>query len=207
MNNRWNQFIYKCWAPFYDVFFNNGMFYRARKKVFQDVYFTSEQRILFVGVGTGADLAFIPHENVNVTAIDYSSEMLQKAKEKYKNSSITFHQMDAQQLTFDSLSFDAVVASLVLSVVPDAEQALKEMTRVVKPKGTILIFDKFETKKKSAAFPKKIFRPFVKLLGTDIGLSFEHVFEASRAHLILKENSSVMLKGMYRKIILQKVEE
>ncbi|MDD1512206.1 class I SAM-dependent methyltransferase [Priestia megaterium] len=206
MNNRWNQFIYKCWAPFYDAFFNNGMFYRARKKVFQDVPFSSEQRILFVGVGTGADLAFIPHE-VNVTAIDYSSEMLQKAKNKYKNPSITFHQMDAQQLTFDSFSFDVVVASLILSVVPDAEQALKEMTRVVKPKGTILIFDKFETKKKSAAFPKKIFRPFVKLLGTDIGLSFEHVFEASRDQLILKENSSIMLKGMYRKISLQKVDE
>ncbi|MBD8844209.1 MULTISPECIES: class I SAM-dependent methyltransferase [Priestia] len=206
MNNRWNQFIYKCWAPFYDAFFNNGMFYQARKKVFQDVHFSSEQRILFVGVGTGADLAFIPHE-VNVTAIDYSSEMLQKAKDKYKNPSITFHQMDAQQLTFDSFSFDVVVASLILSVVPDAEQALKEMTRVVKPKGTILIFDKFETKKKSAAFTKKIFRPFVKLLGTDIGLSFEHVFEASRDQLILKENSSVMLKGMYRKIILQKVDE
>ncbi|MEH7371513.1 methyltransferase domain-containing protein [Priestia megaterium] len=206
MNNRWNQFIYKCWAPFYDAFFNNGMFYQARKKVFQDVHFSSEQRILFVGVGTGADLAFIPHE-VNVTAIDYSSEMLQKAKDKCKNPSITFHQMDAQQLTFDSFSFDVVVASLILSVVPDAEQALKEMTRVVKPKGTILIFDKFETKKKSAAFAKKTFRPFVKLLGTDIGLSFEHVFEASRDQLILKENSSVMLKGMYRKIILQKVDE
>ncbi|MGG2087651.1 methyltransferase domain-containing protein [Priestia aryabhattai] len=206
MNNRWNQFIYKCWAPFYDVFFNNGMFYQARKKVFQDVHFSSEQRILFVGVGTGADLAFIPHE-VNVTAIDYSSEMLQKAKDRYKNPSITFHQMDAQQLTFDSFSFDVVVASLILSVVPDAEQALKEMTRVVKPKGTILIFDKFETEKKSADFPKKIFRPVVKLLGTDIGLSFEHVFEASQDQLILKENSSVMLKGMYRKIILQKVDE
>lgn len=206
MNNRWNQFIYKCWAPFYDAFFNNGMFYRARKKVFQDVHFSPEQRILFVGVGTGADLAFIPHE-VNVTAIDYSSEMLQKAKDKYKNPSITFHQMDAQQLTFDSVSFDVVVASLILSVVPDAEQVLKEMTRVVKPKGTILVFDKFETKKKSVAFPKKIFRPFVKLLGTDIGLSFEHMFEASRDQLILKENSSVMLKGMYRKIILQKVDE
>jgi len=60
--------------------------------------------------------------------------MLQKAKDKYKNPSITFHQMDAQQLTFDSFSFDVVVASLILSVVPDAEQALKEMTRVVKPK-------------------------------------------------------------------------
>lgn len=182
------------------------MFYRARKKVFQDVPFSSEQRILFVGVGTGADLAFIPHE-VNVTAIDYSSEMLQKAKDKYKNPSITFHQMDAQQLTFDSFSFDVVVASLILSVVPDAEQALKEMTRVVKPKGTILIFDKFETKKKAAALPKKIFRLFVQLLGTDIGLSFEHMLEASRDQLILKENSSVMLKGMYRKIILQKVDE
>ena len=64
--------------------------------------------------------------------------------------------MDAQQLTFDSFSFDVVVASLILSVVPDAKQALKEMTRVVKPKGTILIFDKFETKRNPRLFLKNI---------------------------------------------------
>ena len=65
-------------GPFYDVFLITGCFIEP-EKVFQDVPFSSEQRILFVGVGTGADLAFIPHQ-VNVTAIDYSSEMLQKQK-------------------------------------------------------------------------------------------------------------------------------
>lgn len=81
------------------------------------------------------------------------------------------------------------------------------MIRVVKFKGIILIFDKFEIKKKLVVFFKKIFCFFVKLLGMDIGFFFEYVFEVSWDQFILKENLSVMLKGMYWKIILQKVDE
>jgi phosphatidylethanolamine/phosphatidyl-N-methylethanolamine N-methyltransferase len=65
MNNKWNQIIYKCWAPFYDLFFNRGLFYTARKRVFEGFAFADHEDVLFVGVGTGADLAFCPLEKIH----------------------------------------------------------------------------------------------------------------------------------------------
>ncbi|MBU8690699.1 methyltransferase domain-containing protein [Priestia megaterium] len=204
MNNQWNQFIYRCWSPFYDVFFNNGIFHKARRQVFHDILFKPKQRVLFVGIGTGVDLAFIPYDELQVEAIDYSDKMLQKARDKYRNSSIKFLQMDAQILDFESNSFDIVVASLLLSVVPNPNKSLKEMIRVTKDKGTILIFDKFEPTNKRLSFGKRMFRPLIKLLGTDIGLSFESVYENVENLCEIQEDVDVMMKGLYRKIILRK---
>ncbi|WP_412679572.1 class I SAM-dependent methyltransferase [Brevibacillus choshinensis] len=73
-------------------------------------------QILFVGVGTGADLRFIKGEDVSVTAIDLSPEMLDKAKEKYDLPNFTFIEIDAQDLIFSPESFDMVIANLTISV-------------------------------------------------------------------------------------------
>ncbi|WP_078410913.1 class I SAM-dependent methyltransferase [Priestia abyssalis] len=205
MNNQWNQAIYGCWAPFYDFFFNKGIFYRARKRVFQEVQWKKGQKVLFVGIGTGADLGFIPYADLEVTAIDYSEEMLQKAEEKYVNSSIHFRQMNAQMLDFESGSFDVIVASLVLSVVPDPVKVMKEMVRVAKDEGEILIFDKFAPANERLSFGKKLIRPVIKMLGTDIGLSFDRVYQNVNHHCRIQYNLDVMMKGMYRKIKLQKI--
>ena len=93
MNNKWNRIIYKCWTPFYDLFFNRGVFYSARKQIFHEFPFGDGENVLFVGVGTGADLAFCPLEKINVVAIDYSKEMLEKAKNKYQNQNMVHHQI------------------------------------------------------------------------------------------------------------------
>jgi phosphatidylethanolamine/phosphatidyl-N-methylethanolamine N-methyltransferase len=180
------------------------MFYRARKEVFQHLLFEPEQRVLFVGVGTGIDLAFIPHEDLHITAIDYSEEMIQKAKAKYPNPSIQFLQMDAQELEFEQDSFDLVVASLILSVVPDPNKTLKEIVRVTKHEGGILIFDKFKSENESLSIGKKMIRPLVKILGTDIGLSFESVYKSVENQCQIQENLGVMMNGMYRKILIKK---
>ncbi|MFO7343259.1 MAG: class I SAM-dependent methyltransferase, partial [Bacillaceae bacterium] len=100
MNPKWNRLIYKCWAPFYDLFFNQGVFYSARKRVFRDFPFREGEDVLFVGVGTGADLAFCPTEKINAVAIDDSKEMLARAKRKYRRENIKFIRMDAQSLSF-----------------------------------------------------------------------------------------------------------
>lgn len=205
MNNQWNQAIYRCWAPFYDFFFNKGVFYRARKRVFQEVVWKKGQKVLFVGIGTGADLEFIPYADLEVTAIDYSEEMLRKAEEKYANRSIHFWQMDAQMLDFESESFDVIVASLVLSVVPDPAKVLKEMVRVAKADGEIIIFDKFAHANGRFSLGKKLIRPVIKVLGTDIGLSFERVYKNVNHHCRIQHDLDVMMKGMYRKITLQKI--
>ncbi|GAE37614.1 class I SAM-dependent methyltransferase [Halalkalibacter akibai] len=204
MNNTWNKFIYKIGSPIYDTFFNKGVFLKARKQVFKGIEFQPEQKILFVGVGTGADLELIDHSQVEITAIDYSPDMLYKAKQKFKNSSIEFVEMDAENMTFPNESFDIVVASLILSVVPNVDKCFQEMVRVVKREGQIVVFDKFVPKDKDLSIVKKFIRPIVSVLGTDIGVRFEDIFSKRSNEVILVKDNEVMLDGMYRNIVITK---
>ncbi|RUL53545.1 class I SAM-dependent methyltransferase [Lysinibacillus antri] len=204
MNNKWNRFIYKIGSPIYDKFFNSGIFLKARKQVFETIPFEKQQKILFVGVGTGADLELMDHKTLDITAIDYSPDMLAKAQNKFKGSQIQFIVMDAQQMDFENETFDYVVASLILSVVPDATQCFQEMSRVLKQDGKIIIFDKFAPKNKQLSLPKRVVRPIISTLGTDIGRSFEEIIPQQN-QVKIEEDSPVMLGGMYRKIIVEKI--
>ncbi|WP_077325043.1 class I SAM-dependent methyltransferase [Virgibacillus siamensis] len=204
MGNRWNEFVYKLWSPVYDRVFNSGKFLQVRKKIFQGNNFNENQNILFVGVGTGAELEQLNHTELNITAIDYTNEMLEKAKFKFKSSSIKFLKMDAQDMSFQDNHFDVVVGSLVLSVVPDVDKCIKEMVRVLKPNGEIIIFDKFAPEDKELSPVKKAVRPLIKLLGTDIGLNFGKMYEQNKETLSIKEDTPLMFNGMYRKIVMSK---
>ena len=204
MKNRWNKVIYKLWSPVYDTFFNSGPFLYARKKVFQDLTFEPDKKILFVGIGTGADLEQVNYHDMDITAIDFSPDMLRKAKAKYRNSSIKFLEMDAQHLNFEDKQFDIIIASLILSVVPDPAACLNEMGRVLKPNGEIIVFDKFLSTEKKVSFLKKTVRPFIKVLGTDIGMNFEDLLLRSDSGLLVRENLPIMFDGMYKRILLGK---
>ena len=160
---------------------------------------------MFVGVGTGADLELINYLDLDVTAIDYSPDMLEKARKKFGNSSITFLEMDAQNMQFDNESFDYVVASLILSVVPDPNKCFQEMTRILKQEGKIIIFDKFVPKNKKLSLLKMLLRPIISILGTDIGRSFEELLLKHNKNIKVEEDTPIMLNGMFRKIIISKI--
>ncbi len=205
LNNTWNKIIYKVGSSFYDKFFNTGIFLKTRKRIFQKAPFQSNQKILYVGIGTGADLELINYGDFDITAIDYSPDMLAKAKRKFEHSSIEFLEMDAQNMTFEDESFDYIVASLILSVVPDENKCFGEMIRILKKDGRILIFDKFAAKNQKLTLTKKLLRPFISILGTDIGRSFEVLFSKNKHRLNILKDDQVMLRGMYRYIEVIKV--
>jgi phosphatidylethanolamine/phosphatidyl-N-methylethanolamine N-methyltransferase len=69
----------------------------------------------------------------------------------------------------------------------------------------VLIFDKFAPKDKGLSPLKKAIRPIIKLLGTDIGINFEELCERNRNTVYVKEDTSLMFSGMYRKIVLGKI--
>ena len=186
LNNSWNKVIYKFWSPVYDKIFNSHLFLDARKRMFEELDFHDHAKVLFVGVGTGADLELIKNLDLEITAIDLSADMLKKAMGKFDNASINFLEMDAQHMEFANESFDYVVGSLVLSVVPDANECLREMIRVVKGEGKIIL------------------RPIIRFLGTDIGLRFEDLFSGHGDNTEIEEDRPIMLNGMYRKIIICK---
>ncbi len=204
LNNSWNKVIYKFWSPVYEKVFNSHLFLDARKRMFEELDFHDHAKVLFVGVGTGADLELIKNLDLEITAIDLSADMLKKAMRKFDDASISFLEMDAQHMEFANESFDYVVGSLVLSVVPDANECLREMIRVVKGEGKIILFDKFISKDERLSVPKKLLRPIIRFLGTDIGLRFEDLFSGHEKNMEIEEDRPIMLNGMYRKIIISK---
>ncbi|MDF9845402.1 phosphatidylethanolamine/phosphatidyl-N-methylethanolamine N-methyltransferase [Paenibacillus sp. PastF-1] len=206
MKNSWNKVIYRFWAPFYDYFFNSGPFFRARKQIFENLDIKARSNTLFVGVGTGADLQFITDKDISVTAIDLSAEMLDKARKKYESQNFTFKEMDAQNLSFPSESFDVVIANLILSVVPDPDQCIQEMIRVTRTEGSIVIFDKFAPSSRGLPIIKKLIRPIIATMGTDIGRKFEQILQPYEDNIRVEEDMSVLFNGMYRKIKLRKIK-
>ncbi|MNJ53084.1 Demethylmenaquinone methyltransferase [compost metagenome] len=204
MNNRWNKLIYRAGAPFYDVLFNAGPFARARKKVFADLELKPGQRVLMVGVGTGADLRFFCGKKLEITAVDLSPAMLAQAKSKSgEDEQIRFLEMDAQELRFADKSFDLVIASLILSVVPDEHKCMSELVRVTKERGRIVIFDKFKGGERKMPLMMRILRPLIAVMGTDIGRDYREILKPHLERLIIREDSPAMFGEMYRKIVLE----
>ncbi len=136
---------YARWALFYDQTFG-AVTNIGRKRAVQHVNRTGARRVLEVGVGTGMAL---PHyaPDVQVTGVDYSEEMLAKAREKVRKKDLShvedLHQMDARDLDFPDDHFDMVVAMHLVSVVPEPERVVAEMARVCKPGGHVLITNHF----------------------------------------------------------------
>lgn len=94
--------------------------------------------VLEVAVGTGLNLPFYP-EDVTLTGIDFSEGMLASARERGRVA--TLRQADAQALPFADASFDTVVCTLGLCSIPDADVAVAEMTRVLRPGGRLILVD------------------------------------------------------------------
>ncbi|AKG35601.1 class I SAM-dependent methyltransferase [Paenibacillus durus] len=204
MNNQWNRLVYKAWSPVYDIFFNSPPFRSARKRIFQKAKIKKGSRVLLVGVGTGADLSYLLGLNIKISAVDLSKEMLAQARKKDPSNEVDFLEMDAQRLSFPEGHFDAVIANLILSVVPDAGKCFSEMVRVTKHGGQIIIMDKFASRSGKLPKPMVFLRPIIAVMGTDIGRSFEQISSPYQNHFTIQIDEGVMLGGMYRGILLQK---
>ena len=127
-------------------------------------------KVLEVGVGTGRNFPFYP-PGIEITAIDYSPRMLEKARGKVHQARtpITLLEMDAQNMAFADHSFDTVVTACVFCSVPDAIKGLKEIRRVLKPDGRLVMLE--HVRSENAALGKVMdwLNPvFLNIFGTNI---------------------------------------
>ncbi|RMD66153.1 class I SAM-dependent methyltransferase [Candidatus Pacearchaeota archaeon] len=102
----------------------------------------SRGKVLDVACGTGRNFYYFPKQ-CKITATDFSEGMLSLAKKralKLKRK-IDFRIADTENLPFKDNTFDTVVNSLALCTYRNPVKALKEIARVCKPSGKILLFE------------------------------------------------------------------
>ena len=133
---------YQRLSPIYDriEWLMERRFRPWREKLWQSV---SGPEVLEVGVGTGKNMEFWPF-SCKITAIDLTPGMLdiaQQRAKKLQRQNIGLFVADVQHLEFPAKIFDTVVATFVFCSVPDPVQGLREIGRVVRPDGQIVLLE------------------------------------------------------------------
>lgn len=168
---------YRRWAPVYDQTFGRISTESRRHTVEVINARHSEGRVLEVGVGTGLSLADYSR-GLDVVGIDLSPEMLDRARERVVNEGLDhvrgLHEMDAGDLQFPDNSFDVVTAMFVMTVVPDPERVMRELGRVTKPGGEVLLVNHFSQTEGVRGWVERRMAPFAEILG------WRPVFDAAR---------------------------
>lgn len=202
LTNEWNRLIYRLWSPVYDAVI--GSFYaRERKRTVEALKLRPGERVLLVGVGTGADLPLLP-EGVEAVGVDLSPDMLKRAQARLPlaGRAIALVQADAQGQVVEEGRFDAVIFNLILSVIPDGAACWREALRALKPGGRAIVFDKFLPQTGSVTVGRRLLNLFTTLIGTDINRRFSDLAVGAGFTMLRDEPS--LLGGAYRIIEVRK---
>ena len=176
---------YARWAPVYDRTFGavTGVGRRRATAILSEL----GGSVLEVGVGTGLALRHYG-PRVAVTGVDYSEEMLEKARAKVASEAlgnvVALQRMDARRLEFADDTFDHVAAMHVISVVPEPETVMAEIARVVRPGGTVLIVNHFRRSRGALAAAERLAAPLADLLGWHSDFDRARVLGEARLGLV-----------------------
>ncbi|MFQ5839775.1 MAG: class I SAM-dependent methyltransferase [Candidatus Methylomirabilales bacterium] len=132
---------YERWAGWYDYLEWISEILGVRR-LRRELIGQAKGKVLEIAVGTGKNLRYYPR-TCKITAVDLSSAMLRIARKRADRLGldVTFLAMDGEALTFRNQSFDTVVDSLSACTFPDPVAALREMSRVCRASGRILLLE------------------------------------------------------------------
>lgn len=171
----------------FEFFPENIMFKRWRKRVLQQ----PQGKVLEIGVGTGKNLPYYNYSKVDLTAIDLSSGMLKQAMDlvKKNNYPVKLKLASAQKLPFKANTFDYIVCTFVLCSVPDPVGALKEMKRVLKNEGQIIMLEHMLSKNRLLSTIENLFNPLTRMMmGVNINRNTSANIKKSGLKLIQEKN-------------------
>jgi phosphatidylethanolamine/phosphatidyl-N-methylethanolamine N-methyltransferase len=162
------RFFYNRIAPIYDLVFG-PILENGRKRACENL--NGHRNILEVGVGTGLTLLHYPH-HCRICCVDISPKMICRARQRCNNGHVDFSVMDAAFLGFRDGSFDAVFAPYVVTVVPDPDLLCRELVRVVRPGGQIVVLSHSQNSSWADSFIKLV-SPLTRHIGFRTDLNVE----------------------------------
>jgi phosphatidylethanolamine/phosphatidyl-N-methylethanolamine N-methyltransferase len=134
--------VYHNLAEVYDVTFG-PVLHRGRITAIERMALGPGESVLEVGVGTGINLPIYP-SSCRVTGVDLSAKMLARARRRIVSEGLRnchVQEMNAEALAYRDDAFDVVYAPYVISVVSDPVKVAREMFRVCKPGGRVVVLN------------------------------------------------------------------
>ena len=178
--------IWDIYAPVYEKFM------RADKKIYQMMYkripkVIENKIVLEIATGPGLLGKNVAYAAKKMIATDYSDGMIKEAKKGNYPKNLEFEKADATNLPYADKTFDAVIISNALHVMPNPEKALREIDRVLKNDG-VLIAPNFIHK--GQGFAGKLWSHILKIAG----IKFEHQWTKEEYIKFLSENGWKVVK-------------
>jgi phosphatidylethanolamine/phosphatidyl-N-methylethanolamine N-methyltransferase len=164
-----NEFVERVYTDiswWYDLFFGPTL-QAGRLEAIDRLPLGAGDRILEVGVGSGINACLYPRD-CRVTGIDFSASMLAKASRRIRRRgarNVELLEMDAADLQFEDDSFDLVYAPYVISVVPDPVRVTREMHRVCRPGGHVVVLNHFRSENRLMAWAERVLSPLTVHVG------------------------------------------
>jgi ubiquinone/menaquinone biosynthesis C-methylase UbiE len=192
---------YNRLAPIYDVVDGLSERLSTRFKRQRLWSLVPAGQILEVGVGTGKNMPYYP-ANAEVTAVDLSDKMLAQARKRAASESIdvALHEMDVQDLRFKENSFDTAVATWVFCSVPDPVRGLRELGRVVRPEGRIVLLDHIRVDRPVIGRLMDLLNPLV-VWATGAHINRRTVDNVRQAGLIIEREEDLTAVGAVKLIV------
>jgi phosphatidylethanolamine/phosphatidyl-N-methylethanolamine N-methyltransferase len=191
LQKRQVQRAYELYAPVYDLIFD-WIFAPGRTAAIKHLGVQPNNSVLEVGIGTGLNLPLYP-ATTQLTGIDLSQEMLDKAVERVQTlamPNVRLKVMDATSMDFGDDEFDKALATYTISAVPDPVAVLREMQRVVKPNGVIVILNHFRSHQRLVGWVEDRVAPLCTRLGWKSNLALRPLLEqvGLKPEIVVKVN-------------------
>lgn len=125
----------------------------------REVLFAATGEVLELGAGTGLNINVYPPTVASLTLTEPEASMVKRLQHLDGHPRVV--QAGAENLPFDDDAFDTVVSTLVLCTVEDPDQALREVRRVLRPGGTLLLIEHVRSSRpRLARIQDRLHRPW-----------------------------------------------
>jgi ubiquinone/menaquinone biosynthesis C-methylase UbiE len=191
---------YTFLAPVYDLI-AGPTFRAARRDSLAALPREPRGTVLINGVGSGLDFQFLPRGHRYI-GLDLTRAMLARSVRRATRHESFPVLGNSLALPFRDACFDHAVLHLILAVVPDAGRALAETARVVRPGGSILVFDKF-LKPNQRAPLRRLLNPFAERLFTRLDVVLDDVVPRVPGLRVLSDEPAAT-GGWFRRLLLER---